>query len=91
MAEVKLKVRDGNGAVVEVRYHEDAEGVLTPIHQIEAPSGGLPVQLSGSNQDLRGSLAERPAAGPEHKGKTFWDVDNPVDVYVCDGTTWTLL
>jgi len=76
----------------------DSEGNL-----LAAPGGvdsitGQPtpptVQLSGSNQDLRGLLADRPAAAPGNRGVTYWAVDKvgaADEISVSTGSAWVNL
>jgi|GEM_PF-6405956 len=49
------------------------------------------IRLSGSNIDLRGLLANRPAANAVDVGTTYWSVDRigeADELSVSDGSTW---
>jgi len=69
-----------------------AGGVEERLDAIEARlAGTLATQLSGSSVDLRGLIANRPAASAVEVGTTYWAVDRlgeADEVSVSDGSTW---
>lgn len=85
-----LEGKDVEGATVTGRPmtigYKNAAGKATGV----SPENALPVQLTGSNVDLRGLASERPAAAESNKNKTYWATDTG-EVSVSTGTTWRVL
>lgn len=74
-------------------YHQrQIQDQAQPV-RMYGPNGGSPtVQLSGSSVDLRGLIADRPAASAANVGVTYWAVDRigeTNELSVSDGSVWT--
>ena len=76
-------------------YHQrQIEDQAQPVRLYGENGGPATIQLSGSSQDLRGTIANRPAADAVEVGTTYWAVDRTGEtneMSVSDGSTWTNL
>lgn len=84
---------DVNGNAVDVAtLLADIAATKAAAQAIQAAvEGTLTAELSGSSIDLRGLLANRPAANAVAVGTTYWAVDRIGEVNelsVSDGSTW---
>ena len=70
------------------------KGLITQMQGDGASGKSMPVQLSGSNMDLRGTAATKPLATAVTIGATYWSVDtdpNADVIEVSNGTNWVVI